>query len=270
MPRIRTIKPEFFDDEDLCALPPLHRLCYAGLWCQADKAGRLEDRPKRLKARVLPFDEVDMDLMLADLVQAGFIIRYVVDGKQYITIKPSSWQKHQRPRTDEPESLIPPVDTARVFVAHADSDESVTPQSLGKEGNGTEKGKELRDASLRARFDRFWDSYPRKVGKDAAWAEFKKRNPGDDLTDAMIAAVTLQRASAQWQKEGGQYIPNPRTWLHQGRWEDEPIAAARTSRDTGVDWFEECKQIHHGECGLDRMRHHTRKQLEAARRQQAN
>jgi hypothetical protein len=245
MPRIRTIKPEFFDDEVLCALPPLHRICYAGLWCQADKAGRLEDRPRRLKARVMPFDDVNMDVILTDLVQAGFIIRYVVEGKQYITIKPSSWEKHQRPRNDEPESVLPPVDSAKVFVASLGSDESVTVQSLGKERKGTERGKELRDAPLLERFERFWENYPKKVGKDAAWAEFKKRNPGDDLTDAMIAVVLSQRASEQWRKEGGQYIPNPRTWLHQGRWQDEPVSSRPASAS---DWGEECKQLHGGTC----------------------
>lgn len=142
MARIRSIKPEFFDDEDLCELPPLHRLCYIGLWCQADKAGRLEDRPKRLRARVLPFDDVDMEAMLTDLTQAGFIIRYVVDRKQYIAIKPSAWAKHQRPRSDEPESELPSVDSATVFVSSLHSDEDEPSETLGKEGNGKEVERE--------------------------------------------------------------------------------------------------------------------------------
>ena len=122
MARIRTIKPEFFDDEDLCALSPLSRLCFIGLWCQADKAGRFEDRPVRLKARIFPFDTIDMDATLTELARAGFIIRYVVDGKHYACIKPASWKKHQRPRNDEPESTLPAADTATVCVASADSD----------------------------------------------------------------------------------------------------------------------------------------------------
>src|SRR6266540_3778904 len=101
MPRIRTIKPEFFDDETLCALSPFHRICFVGLWCQADKAGRLEDQPRRLKARIFPFDDVNMDSLLTDLAREGFIQRYCVDGRHYAAIKPSSWKKHQRPRNDE-------------------------------------------------------------------------------------------------------------------------------------------------------------------------
>lgn len=73
----------------------------------------------------------------------------------------------------------------------------------------------------RARFERFWDAYPRKTGKDAAWKEWLKRSPSNDLTDAMIGKVHEQRASTQWLKDAGEYIPHPRTWLHQGRWQDE-------------------------------------------------
>jgi hypothetical protein len=39
--RIRTIKPEFFTSEDIVSLPPLTRLLYIALWCEADKEGRL-------------------------------------------------------------------------------------------------------------------------------------------------------------------------------------------------------------------------------------
>lgn len=75
----------------------------------------------------------------------------------------------------------------------------------------------------RARFEQFWVSYPRRIGKDAAWREWLKRSPSDDLTALMIRAVERDKASPQWRKDDGQYIPNPRTWLHQGRWQDEPV-----------------------------------------------
>lgn len=155
MARIRTIKPEFFDDEDLCALSFQHRLCYIGLWTQADKAGRLEDRPMRLKARIFPFDNLDMDATLADLADKGFILRYEAQGRRHLAIRPTSWAKHQRPRQDEPESILPAPDSDLTRGAIAPrgqaeaheapesslwSDESVTAESLGKEG----KGRELR------------------------------------------------------------------------------------------------------------------------------
>lgn len=125
MARIRSIKPEFFDHELLCSLSPWHRLCFAGLWTQADKAGRMEDRPARLKARIFPYDDLDFEALLADLAKHGFIVRYVVDGRRYLAIPEESWAEHQRPRQDEHESLLPPIDSGTVTNPSLRSDESV-------------------------------------------------------------------------------------------------------------------------------------------------
>jgi hypothetical protein len=80
--RIRSFKPGFFKNEELCELSPFHRLAYAGLWMCADKRGRLEDRPKRLKAEIFAYDTaVDMQEILRDLSRVGLIRRYVVEGR---------------------------------------------------------------------------------------------------------------------------------------------------------------------------------------------
>ncbi len=106
MPRLRTLKPEFFTHESLCELSPLHRLLYEGTWCYADREGRLEDRPRYLKTVILPYDIADVDAMLDDLAARGFIIRYVVDGKRYIFIP--AFLRHQKPHPKERPSEIPP------------------------------------------------------------------------------------------------------------------------------------------------------------------
>ncbi len=99
MARCRSIKPEFFKHEALTELSPLHRLLFIGLWTQADWRGRLEDRPKRLKLDILPWDNCDVNTMLADLWGGGFILRYAVNGKLYIWIP--SFTKHQFPNKKE-------------------------------------------------------------------------------------------------------------------------------------------------------------------------
>jgi hypothetical protein len=73
--RIRTIKPEFWKSEHLADLPPFARLLFIGLWNCADREGRLEDRPKRLKAELFPYDDVDVDALLSVLAKWGFIVR---------------------------------------------------------------------------------------------------------------------------------------------------------------------------------------------------
>ena len=66
-------------------------------------------------------------------------------------------------------------------------------------------------------FESFWQEYPRKVGKREAYRAFRKvREPLAVLLDA----VREQKQSEMWTKENGRFIPNPATWLNQGRWED--------------------------------------------------
>ena len=115
----------------------------------------------------------------------------------------------------------------------------------------TDQSKEQTDHDRVAeRFERWWSEYPRKVGKDAAWREWLKRSPADDLTDQMIAVVRRQRASAQWRENNGKFIPHPRTWLHQGRWQDEPEGFTAPEREPEAEhWKDECIRLkHHPEC----------------------
>lgn len=74
------------------------------------------------------------------------------------------------------------------------------------------------------KFEEWWACYPRKVGKEAARRAFAKVKVDVQI---LIDAVELQKGSEQWTKENGRYIPNPATWLNQGRWEDE----VKTVRD---------------------------------------
>lgn len=113
MARIRSLKPECFKDEDLATLPYEARLLFMGLWCFADKEGRLEDRPKYLKAEIFPYDNINIEKYLNMLCSPNinerpdkvFIRRYVVNGRKYIDIP--EFLKHQSPHHTEKESILP-------------------------------------------------------------------------------------------------------------------------------------------------------------------
>lgn len=105
MARSRNLKPGFFTNDDLGELDPLARLMFAGLWTLADRSGRLEDRPKKIKAEVLPYDNCDAEAFLAQLAERGFILRYEVAGKRFIQVL--AWDKHQNPHCKEAPSIIP-------------------------------------------------------------------------------------------------------------------------------------------------------------------
>jgi hypothetical protein len=108
VPRARNIKPGFFRNEELVELDFEQRLLFIGLWTLADREGRLEDRPKRIKMELFPADDVNVDAGLQAMHELGLVVRYVVDGRGYIWIP--KFLRHQKPHRNEVESEIPPYD----------------------------------------------------------------------------------------------------------------------------------------------------------------
>lgn len=108
MARSRNIKPGFFRNETLVELPYETRLLFIGLWTIADREGRLEDRPKRIKMELFPADDLNVDTCLQALHDSGFILRYQVEDVWYIQVV--NFHKHQNPHHKEQESTIPAPD----------------------------------------------------------------------------------------------------------------------------------------------------------------
>ena len=102
--RSRNLKPGYFKNEILCELDPLARILFSGLWCMADREGRLEYRPKRIKVEILPYDNCNIEKLLL-LLSRDFITIYEVDGEKYIQI--NKFKEHQNPHIKEKASTIP-------------------------------------------------------------------------------------------------------------------------------------------------------------------
>ncbi len=106
MPRTRQLHPSFFTNEDLAKLPALTRIFFQGLWCAADREGRLEDRPERLKAQILPYDEADGEAMVVALAGKNFVHRYEVGGVRVLLVV--KFKERQRIHPSEVASRLPP------------------------------------------------------------------------------------------------------------------------------------------------------------------
>lgn len=107
--RSRNIKPGFFKNEYLAECQPFSRILFCGLWCMADREGRLEERIKRIHIEILPYDDAcDIETLMAELSKHGFILRYECFGKKYIQIE--NFLTHQSPHHKEAPSIIPPPD----------------------------------------------------------------------------------------------------------------------------------------------------------------
>lgn len=102
-------------------------------------------------------------------------------------------------------------------------------EGIGREGKGKEGGSaEGGESEPPGTFQQFWDAYPRKEDKGKARKAWKTHNCAP-LVDLILATVERYKKTDQWQKDAGQFIPHPTTWLNGKRWEDEPAASGPTS-----------------------------------------
>jgi len=108
MPRIRTIKPEFWSDEKLSSLDPVDRLTFLGLISLADDFGRVHDNLKVIDAFVFPECSRTVRESLAKLSRMNRIRRgKSSSGKLIIEIK--NWSKHQRVDKPQTATALPPI-----------------------------------------------------------------------------------------------------------------------------------------------------------------
>jgi hypothetical protein len=248
MARARNIKPGFFVNEVLAELSLGTRLIFIGLWCLADREGRLEDRPKRIKRELVPFDDLDVVEALNELEAHHFIKRYSVEGLQVIQVV--NFAKHQSPHGTERDSELPDPNgcltvhqrgkngyitgdqqfansglTVKKPVPNTLNPDSLIPDSLIPDIPPTPRGGRGSGSSDEPHpgFEAFWAVYPRKAGKQHAVKAF---NRAVKVLGAHNAAERLRQAAQAYAKategKAQEFIAHGATWLNGRRWEDPP------------------------------------------------
>ena len=99
MPRSRNIKYEFFTNDELADNDPLGRILFIGLWTLADYKGDLVWKDRRIKAKLLPYDNCDVNKLAINLDKSGFI-RFYSDGI-YLYARVVNFDAHQNPHKNE-------------------------------------------------------------------------------------------------------------------------------------------------------------------------
>lgn len=234
MARARGIKPAFFKNEVLAQLPCYARLLFIGLWTLADRAGRLEDRPMRIRGELFPYEEVDVDGMLRALDTAGFIHRYEVAGNRLISIV--NFTKHQSPHVKEVASTIPAPDKHRAstMLARLTPDSGLlTPDSLPPSSArpvlAPDKHQAFEPTETEPAYwkERLYDRHPKK--RDLVLVEHEcmrlwaqKNGDALDLFREIDRVHELWCASEGWTKENGRYAPKLAEWLSDRGWTKIP------------------------------------------------
>jgi hypothetical protein len=178
--RARSIKPGICDNELLGTADPFCTLLFERLWMMADRAGRLEDRPLRIKAQAFPYREgLDIHQLLNWLSENGFILRYAVAGVAYIQV--TKFTEHQSPHIKEAPSKIPAPDSPGASTIQAPcstppipAPAALTPSSLTPDSGlltpdssslrSLEDRRTTRAAAEPAEFTSIRQEYPRRSG----------------------------------------------------------------------------------------------------------
>lgn len=213
----RIIKETIRTNKAINSLTDFQFRMWTYLLTYVDDYGRGSAEPDILKGFVFPrrksVTEKNISDCLTDLACMGLIDLYEVDGESYLCFP--TWADHQRIQQKRSKFPGPDSGSRKSTVSHGES----PPES---ESNPNTNPNQNPNPNARARgdgaFDCFWTEYPKKVGKGQAQKAFSKVSVP---VETLIDAVQRQKGSVQWQKDGGQYIPNPSTWLNQKRWEDD-------------------------------------------------
>lgn len=228
MARKRMIDPEFWSDEKIGNLTTDARLLFIGMWNFADDEGIIKARPEFLKSNIFPYDSDmmsdDVKELFKQLVKQELIFAYSNSGQQYALIL--NFWKHQvinKPLASKlpkpPVDQLPPNYVLTTVVLHS------------KMKGNEMKGNEMNTIGYSSEFESFWKAYPRKVGKGNAWRAWQKLKPNKSLHEKILDSVIAHSSDAQWEKDDGQYIPHPATFLNQRRFDDEILKKKIISSD---------------------------------------
>ena len=214
----RIIKESICTSDSIDGLSWFEEVMFYRLMVNCDDFGRFDGRVPVIKNRLFPLKE-DLTAKtvksgLTKLASAGLVMLYEVEGKPFLYLP--TWNDHQSVRAKKskypsPEEGVP---APEYDCTQMHADESKCPRNPIQSNSYSYSISESNSDA----FARWWAVYPKKVGKAEAKKAFGKVKVG---VEVLIEAVNRQKSSAQWTKENGRFIPNPATWLNQGRWEDE-------------------------------------------------
>ncbi|MBR2800319.1 MAG: hypothetical protein IKE04_05530 [Oscillospiraceae bacterium] len=237
-----------------------------------DDFGRGSADPELLKGLVFTRRKGVTDKQISDgiarLANAGMVNLYEVDGEPFLYFP--TWAEHQRVRNSigrypAPDDSLQPEaavcgdsrqlaascgESRRVAASCGESRPESNPESRiqnteSRIQNHTLNGRACaREREIDGLFDQFWEAYPRHDTRAEARKAFEKLKPDEALLKQMLTAIERWRASEQWQNP--RYIPQPRTWLNQRRWEDEPVSGGQSAVDKLWEDIERGKYDDHG------------------------
>ena len=216
----RILKDTIRTSKKVNALSDFEFRVWAYLITYVDDYGRGSADPELLKGFVFPrragMTDTQISKALDDLANSGMITLYESDGELYFYFP--NWDKHQQIRAKK--SKFPEPDS---ICNQMKSDDCKCPRNpIQSESNPNTESEAESNPKHTDAFDAFWKAYPKKKNKEDARKAFAKVKVP---LETLLSAIENQKQSKDWQKDNGQYIPYPASWLRAGGWENEEYQA---------------------------------------------
>jgi hypothetical protein len=210
---------------------------YPGVICSGRDGENFVGYPLTTFSALDPGGELDILATFELFVSTGKIVLEVTAEKPVKLYKVTiiNWGKYQseylrqksyRQKNKQVTARVTPkvtsLDTKRLPVeveveGEVEVEKTLRPNSSSSDGQ-VSKSTSQKSPSPEG-FDNFWSLYPRKEAKQSARKAWRKVKP--DELPAILAGLRVAMQTEQWQKDGGQFVPLPATWLNGRRWEDE-------------------------------------------------
>jgi hypothetical protein len=245
MPRIRTIKPEFWSSPSTAKASPVARLAFIAMWNWADDHGRGTANLKELEGFIFPHDDiaelssgntVHFRDVVAEVAECFDVVFYKAEERPYYAIL--KWDDHQRNERRAAASKYPEPTGIPAFsgsVAEIPSQGTVDPNisgpGTGEQGNrGTGEQSLSSDKSDGAEmkdFETFWDLYAKKVGRKQTVARWNSALKKPGVTSELLIKAASEYVGYQTAEgKHPQYSKDPAAWLNGEHWNDERSSRA--------------------------------------------
>lgn len=219
----RIVKESIWSSENLAKASLLAQGFFLRLLPLPDDHGCFDARTAILRARLFPLNysdvtEKQIEKWIQELIAVDCIRVWLDSGIRYGYVP--TWSKHQQVRSlHHRKTPVPPEEL--VTKTHTENkDDSNCKQVIAAESLNPNPNP-IQTCVRQGGFDRFWEAYPKKVGKQAAHKAWSKLAPSVELEETILSAIGRQKRHSQWLNENGRYIPHAATWLNGSRWEDE-------------------------------------------------
>ena len=224
----RMFSKKIVDTDAFLDMPSTARLLYYDLAMRADDEGFIGSPKGVMRTTGASNDDMNILIMRKFVIpfDSGVVVIRHWKIHNYIQndrFKPTVYVEEKAQLSKGSDNAYQ-VDTNRIQnVSSLDTQVRLGKDSKGKDSIGEVKSiahPEVSGVVEETPFDIFWKAYPRKTGKGDARKKFAKALTKTSFENIM-AALGKVKASAQWKKDDGQFVPYPATWLNQERWDDE-------------------------------------------------